>query len=85
MITVRQAAEAARRYEPNRVITYCCDYDKDFYIFTMLKNPKERDVNDPFYAVSKKDGTVYNFSPSSDLRKFGEAMDNRAIPLSALK
>ena len=85
MLNVKQAAEKAKAYEPDRTITAVCDYDGDFYIFTMLKDPKVNDYNDPFYAVSKHDGKVYNFSPSGDFNKFGEAMQKRSIPLDILK
>lgn len=85
MLNAKQAAEKAKRANKGLVITHCCDYDNDYYIFTMLENKNKRDINDPFYAVSKKDGSVYNFSPSGDFAKFAEAMEKRSIPINLLR
>lgn len=77
MMSPYDAAKLVKKAVPDRTPTYVCDYDKDLYVVTALKNPRVRDMNDPFWSVNKRTGVVLEFSSAENMDKFTEAMNRR--------
>lgn len=72
MITVKQAADVLRKAHPERTIVECRELS-GHWLFTALEDPNEPDYNDPFYAIGKKDGKIYSYSPFDDIDNFNDA------------
>ena len=79
MITLDKAIGIIERKFPNAEIKRAAYY-KDNYLFVAPdKTLGANDMNDPYYLVSKSDGTVKKMIPSSDILGFTDAFRNHEI------
>ena len=87
MYSVKQAYQVLKKKHPDLTVTKAALYDRNYYMFIAVKNPNEKPNReiDPFYAVDKRDGTLYNFTPTSDLGKFFAAFRDHEISLKEMR
>lgn len=79
MITAKEAKIALNKKYPSLTVLSGIDYDTNYYVFEAVEDTTKTDYNLPFYAVDKKNGKVYSFSPMDDLDKFDEAYEKRRL------
>lgn len=61
------------------IVTKIMDYNDEWYVVECLKDLKQIDYSDPFYAVNKKTLGVVYFLPSYDIDNFIDAAENRVL------
>lgn len=74
MITVTEATNIFSKKNPTLTITKAVDYDENYYLIEAMEHPNKPNYGDPYFGVSKKDGSIFNYSPAGDLMKFTKAM-----------
>lgn len=79
MTTVGNAALLAESKVKNTTATAVIDYDDQYYIVELIDNDAAdgMDMNCPYVAVNKKNGSVVGFTPMEDPDKFFDAVENR--------
>lgn len=85
MITIKEAIAAFSKKYGDLTIVNLVDYDDKWYIITALEDPSKPSYSDPHYAVSKKDGSIVGFYPSTEIAKFSEAVLKRSVDLKTLQ
>lgn len=77
MITPKEAAFKLEQKYPKLKVRGGCDYG-EYYLLVAYADGREKEI-DPYYVVSKKDGSISGYSPAGELLKFSEAMANRPL------
>lgn len=84
MISPKEAiARFSKKYE-GLTITNAVDYNDDWYILTAVESPNETSYSNPYYAVSKKDGTIASFYPAAEIAQYFKAVRERSIDLKTI-
>lgn len=77
--TVERIRKEFEKKHPDLEITVIANYSKDFFLFEAMENPDKPDMNDPYYLVSKKDGSSIPMIPMANLDAFSNAMESKVI------
>lgn len=84
MISPKEAiARFSKKYE-GLTITNAVDYNDDWYVLTAVESPNETSYSNPYYAVSKKDGTIASFYPAAEIAQYFKAVRERSIDLKTI-
>lgn len=80
MINADEAVNLMQKMYPELTITEGCEFDGK-YVFTAVRNPRETDFSDPYYAVDRSDGGIHRFSPSDRIEEFFEALVKHPVKI----
>lgn len=78
MISPKEAYNKISKAYPNMSITSAVNYNDEYYVFALTKDPKNPGVDDPYYAVNKKTGAIVGFVPD-DLIEYLDALEKRSL------
>lgn len=85
MIISKEAYKIFKKAHPDLTVVEAALYDNKYYMFVALKDPNVPEFNDPYYAIDKNTGELYNFTPTRNLEKFYKAFREHPIDVRSLK
>jgi len=81
MIDVNAAYRKFTETCPKLTVMHIYEYGNASFLFQAQENPNEVDYNNPYYSVSKSDGSINYFSPLEDIDAFREAITKHEVPI----